>query len=109
MKLSRAMLFDVLIAACIYLWQIKGIGGARIFMEAYLWFVVAMHLIFILLAGKKDLYYRPPISVAYDVVSTLVLTGVLIWIGMVMLPITLFICWILTSAKLEGFKKSEVA
>lgn len=104
-KLSRAVLFDVFIAACIFLWKAKGIDGARIFLEAYLWFVVAMHWVVVIFAGKKHLFCRSPVLVAYDCLSTVVLIVALLWLGMVTLPIVLFIGWILVSAKLDGVTK----
>lgn len=108
-KISRAVLFDLLIAACIYLWQVKGIDGARIFLEWYLWFSVSMQWIFVLFAGKKDIYYRSPAYVAYNCLSTIVLTGVLVWVGMVTLPIVLFIGWVFVTAKLDDAKQAEPA
>lgn len=105
-KLSRAILFDLLVAALIYLWHVRGIDSARVVLESYLWFIVAIHWIYVLLATKEDAFPRSPLMVAYDLVSTIVLVVVLAWLGMVFLPVMLFIGWIFVCAKLDRAKKA---
>jgi hypothetical protein len=105
MKLTRAVLFDVLIAVCIYLWRVENVDDARIFLDFYLWFICSAHWIFVIFAKEKHLYERSRASVAYDLLSTVVLIAVLLWLGKVTLAIALFIGWLLTMAKLDGYKK----
>lgn len=105
MKVIKGMLVDVLIAACIYGWKVLEMHSAKVFLEAWLWFVVVMQLIFIMLAEQQHLYRRSKVHMLYDVASTIVVTGALLWLGETMLAITLFFSWIFVCAKLEGYEK----
>lgn len=99
MRLTRMVLFDTFLAALFWLWQVKGIHGAKTFLECWLWFVVAMHWIFVCFAKDDDKIPVSAICRLYDFVSTMVVSGVLLYFGFTVLPIVLFVGWVLFSAK----------
>jgi hypothetical protein len=93
------VLFDVFLAALFYLWQVKGIHGAKTFLECWLWFAVAMHSAFVLFAKDEDKIPASAICRLYDFLSTMVISAALLYFGFVALPISLFIVWVLFWAK----------
>lgn len=99
MRLTRMVLFDTFLAALFWLWQAKGIQGAKTFLECWLWFVVAMYWIFVGLAKEDDKIPASAICRFYDLVSTMVVSGVLLYFGFTVLPVVLFVGWVLFSAK----------
>lgn len=104
MKLYRMVLFDAFLVALFYLWQVKGISGAKTFIECWLWFVVGTHWAFVLCAGKDD---RIPVSTTcrlYDFLSSMAATVALLYFGFVALPVALFIGWVLFAAKNSSMK-----
>jgi hypothetical protein len=104
MKLTRVILMDVLIGACIYAWRFEHMEAARVFLQFWLWFVCAMHWVFALFASEKHLFKRSKIMILYDLVSTVTLTAALLWLGWVTLAIALFLGWVFTTARLDGYK-----
>lgn len=99
MKLTRMALFDVFLAALFYLWQVKGIHGAKTFLEWWLWFNVAVHFIFVFLAADDDKILASAICRLYDFLSTMAVCAALLYFGFVALPISLFIGWVLFAGK----------
>jgi hypothetical protein len=105
MKLIRAVLFDALVAACIYGWRVEGMHSAEVFLKFWMWFVVGCQAIFVLCAAKEHLYARSRVEILYDIVSTVAITAALLWSGLTTIAICMFIGWIFVCAKLKGYKK----
>lgn len=99
MKLTRMVLFDAFLVALLYLWQVKGISGAKTFIECWLWFEVAANWIFVCCAGKDEKIHRSGACRFYDFLSSMAATVALLYFGFVALPVALFIGWVLFVAK----------
>jgi len=91
------VLFDIFLAALLYLWQVKGIHGAKTFLECWLWFCAGAHIGSVMFG--EDQIPAPVVCRFYDFLSSMVVAGALLYFGFVALPITLFIGWAFFAAK----------
>ncbi|MDR5777591.1 MULTISPECIES: hypothetical protein [unclassified Caballeronia] len=100
-KLARAVVFDVLLVICLYLWIEGGHAFARDVAIAYLCVIAEIMWIAALLVPATDYEHGYPVNAFYDFVSTTAILGILAWQREFIVAMLLGIPYFLTLAKRE--------
>ncbi len=99
--LVRAVLFDALLAICLYLWIEGGHNLARDLAIAYLFVMAEIMWIVAVLVPAKDYEHGYPVNAFYDFVSTTAILGILAWQGEFTVAMLLGVPYLLTLVKRE--------
>jgi thiosulfate reductase cytochrome b subunit len=105
-KWAYALATDALVFGCFYLWQVEHLEAAHRFLTFILWTFAVLYLVAGLF-GKEMKAKRSGLYIAVSHITSMAVIGLMVWTGMVALPIAYFLGWIFVNGKIKDGKEAR--
>lgn len=99
MKLIRWIVVNAIFAACVYMWVVKGVGGAENVATAYVWIVFVLSLTLMTDAGIEHIgTAKPSVPSPVNMTVDVLIAVAIIWSGAIATGIALIISSLIGSS-----------